>query len=370
MKLSPLQWAAAVIFATGSVLVSAANAIALDGERWRSLVNWSDEPIGSLQLVVHGADTCAPSLRLLEALGKVVDESRIVVPFVPFEARHAKMLRERFKREFSTPTLIVISDDVVVDVIEGAPRTDVDLDRQLRSFLGNHGFTADQPIVDALPSSLPRLPVFRRPKSWPFARFDGADLRNLELPTGNFTGSSFRGADLRGANLRIAIFSHANLTSARLEGADLAEVLWYRTRCPDGSMSEDHEQGCASFAHPVTDEPDHSPTSVSFGALVDAAHEARKASDADGAIRGFESAVEQWNAESGDGRQLARTMNNLAVVLMSNGRLHEAAYWLGRAESVAIAASDKALQRMIRGTYELLLRRSESKRASPAAGLP
>ena len=58
------------------------------------------------------------------------------------------------------------------------------------------------------------------------------------------TGSCFVGADLQGADLSDAVLSHADFQGANLEGANVDGALWYRTVCPDGSMSEEHGGTC------------------------------------------------------------------------------------------------------------------------------
>lgn len=61
---------------------------------------------------------------------------------------------------------------------------------------------------------------------------NGADLRGTNLSGRNLFGLSMENADLTGANL-----SNARLT-LRLEGADLSDVTWSATQCPDDTFSD------------------------------------------------------------------------------------------------------------------------------------
>ncbi|GAA2638099.1 pentapeptide repeat-containing protein [Paractinoplanes durhamensis] len=66
-----------------------------------------------------------------------------------------------------------------------------------------------------------------------------ADLRNARL-----TGAFLRDADLRNAKLDGADLTGADLTGADLSGASLIKVIWSRTTCPDGTVSEANGGTC------------------------------------------------------------------------------------------------------------------------------
>ncbi|GIE99961.1 pentapeptide repeat-containing protein [Paractinoplanes rishiriensis] len=73
----------------------------------------------------------------------------------------------------------------------------------------------------------------------PPAKTVTADLRNARL-----TGAFLRDADLRNAKLDGADLTGADLTGADLTGASLVKVVWSRTTCPDGSVSDANGQTC------------------------------------------------------------------------------------------------------------------------------
>jgi len=73
----------------------------------------------------------------------------------------------------------------------------------------------------------------------PPARTVTADLRNARLQ-----GAFLRDADLRGAKLDGADLTGADLTGADLTGASLIKVIWARTTCPDGTVSDGNGGTC------------------------------------------------------------------------------------------------------------------------------
>lgn len=79
----------------------------------------------------------------------------------------------------------------------------------------------------------------------PPARTVTADLRDTKL-----TGAFLRGADLRGARLDGADLTGADLTGADLTGASLTKVVWSRTTCPDGSVSDENAGTCQGHLSP------------------------------------------------------------------------------------------------------------------------
>jgi uncharacterized protein YjbI with pentapeptide repeats len=60
----------------------------------------------------------------------------------------------------------------------------------------------------------------------------GANLRDADLSGANLGGVNFANADLSGANL-----AGADLR-AKLDGADLSNVTWSATLCPDATRSD------------------------------------------------------------------------------------------------------------------------------------
>ncbi len=86
-----------------------------------------------------------------------------------------------------------------------------------------------------------------------FATFALANLTGANLSNSNLSGSDFTGADLAGANLTNANLKNAFLTGANLKGANLTNVnltgatglksanltnvIWSNTQCPDGTLS-------------------------------------------------------------------------------------------------------------------------------------
>jgi hypothetical protein len=91
------------------------------------------------------------------------------------------------------------------------------------------------------------------PNLYPGANLQGCDLSGLDL--------SF--ADLTGANLDGANLSDANLTGSYLFGANLVDVIWSNTTCPDGSNSDGNGETCEDNlinTPPVVSSVDLSPT--------------------------------------------------------------------------------------------------------------
>ena len=77
----------------------------------------------------------------------------------------------------------------------------------------------------------------------------GADLRGCDLGQKSLLEIDLRDADLRWADLGFGIFDDANfsdadLYGANLMGASLRHVTWRHTRCPDGSLSDQHGGRC------------------------------------------------------------------------------------------------------------------------------
>ncbi len=81
------------------------------------------------------------------------------------------------------------------------------------------------------------------------AQMDGAVMVGAVFQNANLRGASLRdvvasGADFRGANLNQVNASGADLRGANLRGANLSEMVWSSTMCPDGTNSDDNEGTC------------------------------------------------------------------------------------------------------------------------------
>ncbi len=77
----------------------------------------------------------------------------------------------------------------------------------------------------------------------------GADLRGCDLSEKVLIGVDLTEADLRWADLRMTAAQSIDLTGADLfgadiEGASLEGATWDATRCPDGSLSDQHDGRC------------------------------------------------------------------------------------------------------------------------------
>jgi uncharacterized protein YjbI with pentapeptide repeats len=70
------------------------------------------------------------------------------------------------------------------------------------------------------------------------AYLPGADLRDTTLKGASLTRANLAGANLRGANLKGANLARANLIGAKLAEADVRNVVWSGTLCPDGTNSD------------------------------------------------------------------------------------------------------------------------------------
>ena len=67
----------------------------------------------------------------------------------------------------------------------------------------------------------------------------GMDLRRAMLGGAWLADANLSNADLSGVDLTLANLSGANLKGARLEG-----VIWSKTVCRDGSISDEHGGSC------------------------------------------------------------------------------------------------------------------------------
>ncbi len=89
----------------------------------------------------------------------------------------------------------------------------------------------------------------------------GASLKYASLPRASLRDSDLSNTDFSNTNLKDAIFENSNLTNANFTGADLSfvdmnatittganftDVMWYFTRCPDGTNSSNNDGTCES----------------------------------------------------------------------------------------------------------------------------
>jgi DNA-binding SARP family transcriptional activator len=94
-------------------------------------------------------------------------------------------------------------------------------------------------LVRVRPGSCATLPIIG----------PGSDLRGCDLSEKAPIGADLTGADLRWADLRFALLERVDLTDADLYGADLTGaaldgITWDSTRCPDGTVSDQHGDRC------------------------------------------------------------------------------------------------------------------------------
>ncbi|WP_298721498.1 pentapeptide repeat-containing protein, partial [uncultured Oceanisphaera sp.] len=88
---------------------------------------------------------------------------------------------------------------------------------------------------------------------WQFVSLDFADMRSANFANNDFAATNgtvtMVGADLRETNLTNTIWTgvnlrNANLLGSNLTGADLLQVIWDNTTCPDGTNSNDNSNTC------------------------------------------------------------------------------------------------------------------------------
>ncbi|WP_158542598.1 pentapeptide repeat-containing protein [Lujinxingia litoralis] len=209
---------------------------------------------GTHLVLVHGAG-CNASAGLLSELNALLSaHQRTSVLHIDHDANLTGPTLDDLVARRMFPTLLVLHDGKVVDVHVG-------VGSHLRARLAHllvrndivdadaFGDAADPtaPINDGQAEALEpdvwrrRISVLRH---WSAHDFRNANLAGIRLSHAALSGSSFVGADLQNADLSDAVLSHADLTDANLEGANVEGALWYRTVCPDGSMSEEHGGTC------------------------------------------------------------------------------------------------------------------------------
>ncbi len=71
-----------------------------------------------------------------------------------------------------------------------------------------------------------------------YAIHPGANLRDANLTGAYLTAANLTGADLRDADLTAADLRGADLRDADLTGANLTGIIWRRTTCPDGAITD------------------------------------------------------------------------------------------------------------------------------------
>lgn len=79
----------------------------------------------------------------------------------------------------------------------------------------------------------------------PGAALDEAELRQAVLTDLDLTGASLRGAYLDGAVLRRVDLTGADLSNAYDPGVTFDAVTFKNTTCPDGTLSDKHQDTCA-----------------------------------------------------------------------------------------------------------------------------
>jgi uncharacterized protein YjbI with pentapeptide repeats len=91
----------------------------------------------------------------------------------------------------------------------------------------------------------------------PARHLTGANLSNSNYIGGsNFTNANMTNANLSHSNLKAANFSGVNLTGANVAGSNLkgatglktatiTGVIWSKTTCPDGTLSNNDGGSCA-----------------------------------------------------------------------------------------------------------------------------
>ena len=65
----------------------------------------------------------------------------------------------------------------------------------------------------------------------------GANLAGTDLTGAELDGAHLAGSDLTAAVLSNAILYGVDLTGAQMGGANLSQVVWGSTICPDGTSS-------------------------------------------------------------------------------------------------------------------------------------
>ena len=78
------------------------------------------------------------------------------------------------------------------------------------------------------------------------ANLTGANFAGANLAGANLAGANLAGANLAGANLTGANLTGANLAGATLTGTNLSGVIWGRTTCPDGTVSDKDDGTCVN----------------------------------------------------------------------------------------------------------------------------
>ena len=79
------------------------------------------------------------------------------------------------------------------------------------------------------------------------AKLQGARLDGAKMQHANLKGAQLPGASLVKADLTKAFLHHANLFEANLKGAILDGAMWFNTRCPNGTNSNDPNNSTCGF---------------------------------------------------------------------------------------------------------------------------
>ena len=200
-------------------------------------------------LVFLGGSGCNPSENFARWAAPFFEEHELLdrTFVVSFNHPSTEVLQSVYSYELATPTLIALKRGVPVDYRSGG-FSDEKVDLHAPNFLIQNGFIEGEIALERdyrdLSDERTRIWLQRGSGSSNFTNLSGANLQNISYRFANFSGSILRDADLRGAIIPNVNFAHADLTGANLEGANVEGALWYRTVCPDGSMSEEHGGTC------------------------------------------------------------------------------------------------------------------------------
>ncbi|GAA1845812.1 pentapeptide repeat-containing protein [Asanoa iriomotensis] len=181
------------------------------------------------------------------------DHGHALRPVATFFVKHPKYLQG-----FETPGEVVERRSTTVAAYERtgdtALETEIrDLDARIVAIedmatheaLGQEFRTALRRMVAAVSVAALGIVLFAWASNPPPTPAPAADLRNARL-----TGAFLRDADLRNARLDGADLTGADLTGADLTGASMTGVVWSRTTCPDGALSDEVGGTCAGHLRP------------------------------------------------------------------------------------------------------------------------
>ncbi len=73
---------------------------------------------------------------------------------------------------------------------------------------------------------------------------------NMRIERSNFTGANFTGVQFNGTPSRLVVFALSNLTGVDLSAANVANVSFQNTTCPDGTNSDTNGGTCVGHLAP------------------------------------------------------------------------------------------------------------------------